>query len=265
MARHWTKEEELYLENRWGNVNFQSLIIATGRSKESIRKKVGRMKLGPAHESMPGVTLARLSEIVGFSLKVIKNWMNSHDLPAVKKKVTPERSFYYIREEDFWEWAESHRNLLSFSRIEPYSLGKEPEWVANQREIDSMDLVKVKSSNWTDEEKLILRSMVNANRYTYKDISGRLNRSENSIRRMLYQMEIKARPLPIAEKAPWTKKDEDYIVEKFTGGMPLNVIAENLNRTTSSIRAKFERMGYGFEMRQLVNKNDTTGGNGNDN
>ncbi len=94
---------------------------------------------------------------------------------------------------------------------------------------------------------MLLKSLVNAYRYTYPEIAARLQRTEGSVKRRLMELKIKARPVRIGNHTKYTQEEVKQIVDLYDRGYSIDVIAERLGKSALGVRGKMERMGYRFK------------------
>ena len=73
---------------------------------------------------------------------------------------------------------------------------------------------------------MLLKSLVNAYRYTYPEIAARLQRTEGSVKRRLMELKIKARPVRIGNHTKYTLQEVKQIVDLYDRGYSIDVIAE---------------------------------------
>lgn len=254
-ARSWTLEEELYLEEKIGAYSLKTIAKKLNRSYDSVYNKAYYMRLGNAKSCFDGVTLLELSRALDIHYGIVSRWINDHELPVMKKVFFKNKAIKCIKRKDFWKWAEKHKQVVNFARLEKYSLGPEPEWVDKKRHADKMNLTKKKKKKaWTEEEDKLLISLVHAFCYTYPEIAARVQRSESACKRRLYDLKIKARPVR-AKNRFWTSEEEATMERMCEEGYGLNSIAEKVNRTSLAVRGKLETMGYSFR-NELPVKND---------
>lgn len=111
-------------------------------------------------------------------------------------------------------------------------------------------LRKIKKSNynpWSSEEDNILKGMLSVYKYTYPEISQRLNRSEGAIKRRIRDLGLKMRPVRLNNHVKYTPEEVDLVVELFDKGHCLEDIAHRINKSALGVRGKLERMGYKFK------------------
>jgi hypothetical protein len=253
-AKHWTEEEIEYLCEKWGTVSINGIANHLGRSIGAVQLKAHKLGLSDARFSYDGITLNQLAIALNRSYSVLKNWIKSYDFPARKKVFCKEAKVWVVKYEDFWDWAEEHKSLLDFARLEPNLLGPEPEWVKEKRKAD---IIKINKStqwkDWTEEEDKKLISLVSAYRYTYPEISAMMGRSCGSIKRRLYDLGIKARPVRLNNHIKWTMEEVKLLIDMSEKGYGYNTIAEKLGKSEHAVRGKLERMGFDFKRRRLTN------------
>mgnify|MGYP003772694493 CR=1 FL=1 len=250
--RIWTEEEELYLQDHWGSKSVSLIAKHLKRPYGGVRRRATELGLLDPTLHYDGITVRQLTIALGVSGSTTKTWIQHHDFPAKQKIFSKKQRIYVVSFDDFWEWAEKHKHLINFSKLEPLILGKEPEWVKEKRKIDRKKFKERRP--WTKEEKKKLISMVNSYQYTYPEIASRLKRPEASIKRKLLDLNIKARPLSLDKHIKYTDEELNQITDMLMKGYSFNAIADELNKNTkrdfhksaSGIRGKLERMGYIF-------------------
>lgn len=248
MRKQWTKEEELFLEERWGSQSIKTIATHLDRSFDSVKQKAQRMGIGGATLHYEhGITLSQLSKILDLHYGILKRWIKEHGLPVKRKVFASKQKVLVVRYDEFWKWAEEHKILLNFTRLEPLILGPEPDWVKEKREADQKNFEKKRKRPWSKEDDLLLKGLIHSYQYTYPEISKRLGRSEASIKRRLYDLKIKARPIRLNNHIKYTDKETELLVSMYLDGYGLNTIAEKISKSALGIRGKLERMGYYFK------------------
>lgn len=251
--RLWTPEEELYLQDHWGSKSVTLIAKHLNRPYGGVRRRATELGLLDPTLHYDGITVRQLTIALGVSGSTTKTWIQQYGFPAKQKIFSKKQRIYVVSYDDFWEWAEKHKHLINFAKLEPLILGKEPEWVKEKRAIDNKKYKERRP--WTEEEKRKLISMVSAYQYTYPEISARLKRPEASIKRKLLDLNIKARPLSLDKHIKYTNEELNKIIDMIYKGYSFNAIADALNKdkpreqhkSASGIRGKLERMGYSFQ------------------
>ncbi|WP_182102760.1 hypothetical protein [Niallia taxi] len=243
--RFWTREEEEYLEDNWGSISFKSMSKKLNRSVNAIKLKGQALGLTRALWSIDDISLHQLSLAIKVDYHTVMNWIEKYDFPVKQKLVSEKARYKVVSLEAFWKWAKHHVHLIQFTKVERHILGKEPEWVVEQRKSEQkMTVKKQSSSSWSKDDIDKLIAMVNKYRYTYTDISKELKRSEAAIKRKLYDLKIKARPVRNSN-VKWTPEQELELVVLFQKGMSFDYIGMQLgNKGEIAVRSKLERMGY---------------------
>lgn len=245
-AKNWSAEELDFLQEKWGTLSIKAIAKQLGRSVEGVKIKAGRMKLGDNRFCLDGITLNQLSFALNTSYSILKNWVKKYDFPARPRVLAITEKVLVVRYEDFWKWAEIHKHLLNFARLEPSILGPEPEWAKEKRKFDMVNFNKITSRPWSVEDDLKLRSMVNAYRFSYTEIAKELRRTEAAVKRRLHDLGIKARPIKADNHIKWTPEEERLLVELFNKGCGYNTLSERIGKSELAIRGKLERLGYRF-------------------
>ena len=240
----WTAEQIEYLESAWGDISLPTLAKKLGRSINAIKLKANRIGLGRYLESGEYITLNQLMIALGHtcsnSYSTI-SWIEKRGLPIKNKRVI-NRVYRIINLKDFWNWAENNRTFIDFSKFERKILGPEPAWVEEQRKADEL-FSAYKKTPWTDAEDEQLKNLLNAYKYSYRDISVRLMRTEGAIKKRMCDLGIKQRPLKADNHILWTNIEIEKLIELRNNGYKPEVIAQYINRSALAIRGKLERMG----------------------
>lgn len=251
--RHWTEEELEYLQDRWGTVSIKGIAKGINRSINAVKLKAQRIGLGDPKMHYDGITISQLSKALNVSYSTVKNWIENHNFPVKEKLFAIEEKVKVVTYEDFWKWAEEHKQMIDFSKVEKNILGAEPDWVDIKRGADKIG--SRKATKWTEEEDKLLRSMVNAYQYTYSEIAKALGRTEGACKRRLMELGIKARPLRLDSHTRYTKEEEKIIVDMYLKGYKVETIAERLNKSALGVRGKLERLGYRFRAGVPIKQN----------
>lgn len=240
--RWWTQEDLDYLESKWGTVSIPAIANALGRTSDAVRLKAHKLGLGAVLSSGDYVTFSQLAKAVtgasseGTSRGKTESWIKERGLPIHKKRVD-KSSFRVVYIDEFWEWAYQYRSFINFAKMEPLILGKEPDWVAEQRKMDERVLDPQREDPWTDEEDSRLKMLVNQQRYTARELSEMMNRSEGAIRKRCSTIGLLARPVP-EKHQKWKREELDRIVQYIKDGVPYETMSKELGRSTHSIKSK---------------------------
>ncbi|KEI92657.1 hypothetical protein [Clostridium botulinum] len=241
--RDYTKEELIYLEEKWGAKSVKSIAKKLNRSEWAVRMKAYKMGLGDPKLSIDGITINQLSKAIGVHYQsIMRNWVEQYGFP-VKNKVLINESITYATQNDFWEWAKDNKNLIDFSRIEENILGKEPQWAKEKRRIDILANNKSRNKRpWTDSEIEKLISLLKTYNFTYADIAERLGRSQSAVKRKIYDLKIPYRPIPKRRGVFWTKDQKVKLKELYDKGYTPTLISKTIGKSEFSIYEKLRAM-----------------------
>lgn len=212
------------------------------RTVNAIQIKAHKLKLGPFLNAGEYITLNQFKiEILGTNngSYTINQWIDK-GLPVKTKRVI-NNSFRIIYLDDFWKWAAKNRNIIDFSKIKPLVFGKEPEWLEEQRKADAENKY-FKKTPWTNSDDWYLETLVNQYKYTYREISLKLKRTEGAIKRRLVDLNIKARPVKRSNHNPWTEKETNLLIDLFNKGHTRNTYPNYINRSAQACSGKIERL-----------------------
>lgn len=240
---NWTPEEKAYLEENWGRISIGTIAKNLGRSENAILIKACRFGLGPYLESGEYITLNQLLIALRGHQQgsyTLNQWIEK-GLPVKKKRVR-NCSFKVIYFDDWWDWAEMNRTIIDFSKLEPNVLGAEPDWVKEQRRADSEKRLQYKKTSWAPEEDLLLKQLLKSYKYTYRELSVRLQRTEGAIKRKMVDLKIKERPLKMSNHNPWTPPEEEKLKELYHKGHTPNTMANYIDRSAQAISGKIKRL-----------------------
>lgn len=240
----WTKEQEAYLEDRWGDTSITTIAKNLGRSENAVIVRARRMGLGAFLESGDYVTWNQLIITLGYAAAdtyKLKSWVRNRSFPMRKKRVK-NNIFRIVYLEEFWEWAGKNRNFLNFSRFEPYALGAEPEWVAEKRRQDVISERKYRKTPWTKSEDHRLGILVQRQQYTYKELAEMFGRTEGAILRRIVDLGIKDRPLKADNHTKWTEDEFRSLGEMLVAGMDYEQMSDVLGKSVKAIRGRAYQM-----------------------
>lgn len=241
-GRNWTKEEIEYLESKWGVISIPGIAKALNRTVSAVKNKAQRLGLSRHIHSGEYITLNQLMNALGRTggtSYTVNQWLDKGLPVKTRRSINMKYKIIYI--DDFWEWAEKNRMLIDFSKVEENILGKEPDWVKQQRKADYA-AAKYKKTPWTKYEDDLLKSLLKSYQYTYRELSIRLKRTEGAIKRRMLDLGIKERPLKADNHNPWTAEEVEILVDMYYKGYIAEVMAEKIPRSALAIKGKIERM-----------------------
>lgn len=241
--KNWSKEELLYLEESWGTVSVETISKKLNRSVNAIYIKARKLELGPFLLGGEYITFNQLVQtITGHNSDSYQNksWIKNRKFPIHYKKINEKRvKIVYL--DEFWEWAEKNRNFIDFSKMEPLSLGKEPEWVDEQRRKDYKAFSLQRKDPWTAAEDAKLLYLLEKQEYGYKELSAILHRSAGAIQRRCTDLGTKYRPVKAdnhSAESAWTDEDYEILAEGIKNGDSYTVIGNMLDKSEKAVRAK---------------------------
>lgn len=240
MRRVWTQEETTYLKDNWGTISVKTIAKTLNRSEGSVLSKRDKLKLGAFLESGDYITLNQLMKVVGYPVcgQAVKVWVD-REIPTINKKVN-NSNFKAVRIDEFWKWAEKNQEILDFSRLERYILGKEPEWVEVKRQKDIINR-PYRRRLWTKSEDERLIFLLSQYKYNCTEVAKKMQRSEDSIRNRLHRLNIKTRPVikNIKNTQRWTQEEMNILKKLIKKGYDYKTIQSFIpNRTVKSLRKK---------------------------
>lgn len=242
--RAWTEEEKEYLKGKWGETSISGAAKKLNRSVSAVKQKAYKMGLRDMRKCGNGyITLHQLAlafNNTNFTYKLI-SWVKQRGFP-VKSKLIIKNRVRVVYIDKFWIWAEQHRDFIDFSKLEENILGVEPNWVKKQRSLDYAKNLKFKKTPWTKTEDAQLKYYLKQFKYTYDDLSKRLNRTCGAIQRRICDLGLKERPIKVdTHSNPWvteTKDDIALLKKGIKDGASYELLAEQLGRSSKAIRGK---------------------------
>ena len=243
----WSPAEEEYIRENWGSYGGVFRIAkALGRSENAVIIHAKRLGLGPYLDEGRYISLFKLlSIIIGKRTEsgcVSYTYRRLINLGIPFHKIRVVKSLWRMVDlDEFWMWAEDHKEELNFSRFEENSLGAEPEWVKKKRKIDQSNSRMTHSGKcrWTELELECLRTMLK-NGATYEELSKQLRRTSGAIRRKIYDLYL---PHPTgAKQVKWQKAEISELMQMTEEGFNVDYCAVKLNRSPEAVRGKIDWM-----------------------
>lgn len=123
--------------------------------------------------------------------------------------------------------------------MEPLALGKEPEWVNEQRKKDYKSNALQRKDQWTPYEDDKLRYLLKQQKYGYAEVADILHRSEGAIQRRCTDLGIRDRPIKADTGGnPWTDDMYRTIVKGIKNGDSYSLIAKRIGKSEKAVRGK---------------------------
>jgi len=238
----WSSEEVNYLQESWGEKSVEVISKNLNRNISAVMNKKYRLKLGKFLENGEYLTVNQLFKAIGReggTSYTLERWINK-GLPVRLKKVM-HNSFRIIYLKDFWKWAEKYRMHINFAKFKENMLGKEPPWVKEQRKAD-IEFAKYKITPWTKEEDANLKGLLKLYKYSYRELSIRLHRTEGAIKHRIIDLRIKEWPLRKPPHSKWSKEEINTVIEMYNKGYKSAVIKEYIDKSEQAINGKIERL-----------------------
>lgn len=246
-VKRWTKAEEQYLDENWGNKPVESIARDLGRSVNAVLSKKSQKCLGAFTENGTYVTLNQLFGALGIrNGETYKYQLFKERNAPIKYRRINKGKVITVEISKFWKWAEYNQDIFDFSQFERYALGDEPEWAEKKRNADTLKRKNYRpKAKWTPYEDERLRFMVQSQRYTYADICNDLKRTDGAIRRRILDLKIEGKPLPAA-KAYWAEEEASLLNEMILSGYDYNIIGSRIGKTGKAVRG-YVYQKYGTE------------------
>ncbi len=244
-GRKWTKEDEDQLQDCWGFLSIPQIAKKLKRTEESIRGRKNLLGLGRHLHSGQTISLNQLYlEIYGRRPSSVTTQMLIRKKIPVRIKITREKQFRMIDIDEFWKWLEKNPSAMTLSGMEKGSLGAEPDWVQEKRRMDAEK--KLINNNgrrrWSRQEDDILRIYVRQQKYSYTEISEKINRTESAIIARLLFLNEKGRPVRQKSKK-WTEPEKATVKEMMEKGYGMEKIAKTVGKTAMAVRGIAIRTG----------------------
>lgn len=239
---NWTKPETDYLEDSWGTVSISGISNKLGRSINAV--KIKAYKLGLRRHLHAGEKVPLHQVICALGKAGGTGYFTGQLIRAgcpIKKHKVVNSSFRVVDLNEFWRWAEKHKRLFDFRNFEENALGAEPDWVKQKRAEDVRNFMRPHNCQWSNADDEALKHALLTYRYTYADLSKRLNRTEGAVKRRIHDLGIKQRPIRL-ENRLWTESETQTLLKLWGRGYSYERIADELGRTALQVRGKHERI-----------------------
>ena len=223
----WSKEEEEYLDEKWGELSIGTIAERLNRTPKAVRTKATKMKLGGFLLNGDYITFNTLLQTLGYYGKGYNNkWIEDHNFPVRRKRVE-KRAIKIVNIQEFWKWAYNNQEVFSFAKFLPNSLGKEPKWVQSKREADILRGHRKVRSAWTEEDDRYLIFLLDQYQYTITEIANRMSRTEFAVERRIAILNIRQRPVK-AEPIRWNDEKKEILKDMILKSRSFEEIAEKV-------------------------------------
>ena len=137
--------------------------------------------------------------------------------------------------------ARVHRRSIDFSKLEPLALGKEPDWVAEQRRKDYQSFALQRKDPWSPDEDNNLIRLLKQQKYGYAELSEILRRSEGAIVRRCRDLGLKERPVradPHRKGGSWSDEQHQILADGIRHGDSYSMIGRVIGKSEKALRGK---------------------------
>lgn len=239
VMKNWTKEEIDYLVDAWGRVCIKTIAKNLNKSVNAIKLKASRLELGDFILASDKISFNALFNAIyeRSTDSYRKNSWLKNGFPMQKQKII-DKYVCMVDIDEFWSWAEKHKELVDFSRLGKEVLDAEPEWVDNKRKQDQLKKVNFTKEPWSklDDEKLIF--YLNQYKYSYQELSKLLHRTCGAIQRRVCDLGLKQRPVKANNHNPWSKEDFILLGEMIKNNLSYESMSEVIGRSSKAIRGR---------------------------
>ncbi|MFW5436587.1 hypothetical protein [Paenibacillus apiarius] len=250
-GRTWSKEEVSYLEDVWGTVSIKGIAKKLNRTLTAVKVKAAKLSLGDARFMSDVITVNQLAVALQRERSILLNWEQKYNLPVRKKLFCSTARVAVVSYQDFWKWAEHHKELLNLAKLEENILGPEPGWAKTKRKADQQRSQKSKQAiDWTPEEDQQLLQVLETKNVTYPYLAKMFDRSEASIKRRLHDLGAKIRPVRLNNHIKYTQEEVQKLVRMAEEGHSFEAIGQALGKSALGVRGKLERIGFDFKRRK---------------
>lgn len=181
--RYWTQKEINFIKENLGTMKVPTMAQHLNRTETAVLLKMKRLGLSNTKSFTGQLTMHELSNLLKIDSKSVNLWMKNHGLKFTKKATRNTKQFYFIKPEDFWDWALHNKERVDFSKIEPNAIVPEPEFVREERGNSKSTNYK----SWTTKEINIMFGLISSGN-TFSDVGKRLDRSSTSIEKKYYRL-----------------------------------------------------------------------------
>lgn len=190
--RHWSEDEIIYLEEKWGVVCIDKIAERLGRTNNSILLKAH--KIGLREQVIANgeyLTPKDISSVLDVGTKTVYNWMEKGYLKYRKLKINSVKKYqitisnfklFLQTYEEKWDTRVSDIKFIKacFTTCRDKGSTQAMEWLMCKIELDKQKKSPLSRKQWTVKEEINLKSMINIGK-TYKEIAVSLQRSFYSI------------------------------------------------------------------------------------
>ncbi len=256
IQKHWSTEEECYLESSWGNTNIVKIqktlynISGIKRSISAIKEKANR-QLGGFSKNMVDLKTSDVADMLGKDVSTIRYYIRNNGLKARKKKLQG-KYINIIKADDLLDWIYTVSDLIngsSWDYLALRSIGLDGDFINSKRKKDA-DFNASNSFTHIENQRLI---RLYNDRCTYEEISRIMHKSFNAIRRQLSflqdngRIELSKNKLKITNRNSigeygWTKWQDEKLLEMDRLGCSLKEIADAVGKNVNTTKSRRRRL-----------------------
>lgn len=231
--KKWTSSEEELLIKRHGSYSIKSTAKKLNRSVLSVELKAYRLGLSGNSKAFDQITKTELRKALKITSFFMEKLINDKGLKVNKKITCKTKVYYFIELEEFWNWAEKHKSLIDWTKLEKNLLGKEPLWVDEERKQIVFNKKIFRYGNeWTKKEEMQLAELYNSGK-ACTEIALIMGRTVYSIRGKVKRLNTVK-----CKRAEWRVLEIKKLKEFIKQGLKNSEIAEKLGRSKNSIVTK---------------------------
>ena len=166
------------------------------------------------------------------------SFIENRGLPTHKIKCET-KTFSVIYIDEFWKWAEKNKSFLNFSKFEKYALGPEPKWVTAKRRHDLKYGMRYTKTPWTQLEDSRLKRYLAENKYTIRQLSDMMRRTEGAIQRRINDLNLKnLHPVKADNHIKWMDEEWSTLALMIKQGDSYEAMSDVLGRSAKAIRGR---------------------------
>ena len=154
--RFWKKDEEVLLEDLWGNESIEIIAKKLNRTPSSIKNKAFQLGLGSTIENnYNGLTIKEISELFNIDFNIVSVSWIALGLKYKVQKISKSKSYRYVEISDLYEFLEKNQNIWDSRKLEKNVLGIEPEWLKEKRKLDKQSDSEIERLNMIKQQLIL--------------------------------------------------------------------------------------------------------------
>lgn len=179
----WKETERIYLKEKWGYLDIDTLSKNLKKDTSSIKRQVKKMNLGSAYDiTGEFISIANAAKILGKKRETLLNWAKKYEIKVVKTDLDGGGEISLFVLENFISFLRKNPQKWDASKIDLYGLGGDPQWISwlKLKKVDDLKKSPIKVPWTTEEEFKLVR--LHKKGYTPNEIMSHLpNRTESAI------------------------------------------------------------------------------------